>query len=116
MQAFVHLCTCMFLSFPDVDFSGSVCWSSLKQPVSSGQYFTPLGKDVCEKCKCLAGQAVGCFFETCPQLPSCEKYEPVEGKCCTFECAQGRSCTRYKGILKVVPLKTGHITSTVSLS
>ena len=92
-QTFVHLKPCIILS-TDIYISG-VCWSSLKQPVLSGQYFTPLGKDVCEKCKCLAGRAVGCFFETCPQLPDCDKYEPVSGTCCTFECMQGRPCNKH---------------------
>ena len=93
-QIFVHLKPCIILSM-DIYISG-VCWSSLKQPVLSGQYFTPLGKDVCEKCKCLAGRAVGCFFETCPQLPDCDKYEPVAGTCCSFECMQGRPCNKHK--------------------
>ena len=64
----------------------SLCWSSLKRPVSDGQYFSPFGKDTCEKCKCLAGKAVGCFFEKCPQLPNCGQYKQVEGTCCDFEC------------------------------
>jgi hypothetical protein len=68
----------------------SICWSSLQRPVSPGQYFTPFGRDTCEKCKCLAGKAVGCFFEKCPQLPDCGKYKLVEGTCCNFECSQGK--------------------------
>jgi hypothetical protein len=64
---------------------------SLQQPVSHGHYFTPFGKDTCEKCKCLAGKAVGCFFEKCPQLPGCGKYKSVEGTCCEFECLQGKT-------------------------
>ena len=68
----------------------NICWSSLKQPVQNGQYFTPFGRNVCETCKCLAGKAVGCFFEKCPQLPACENYKPVEGKCCEFECTEGK--------------------------
>ncbi|CAB4007240.1 integral membrane DGCR2 IDD-like isoform X2 [Paramuricea clavata] len=84
-----------------------VCQSSLQQEVSHGQYFTPSGKDICEKCQCLAGKAVGCFFEKCPQLPECGDYRPVEGTCCEFECLQDNGLSDKTELAVLFSLGTG---------
>ena len=89
---------------PDAD---SFCWSSLQRPVSPGQYFTPFGKDTCEKCKCLAGKAVGCFFEKCPQLPNCGRYKQVEGTCCDFECLADKGFSDRTELPVLLSLGTG---------
>lgn len=57
--------------------------------MSPGEYFIPFGKDVCEKCKCVAGKAVGCIFEKCLQKPTCKTYKAAVGTCCQFECIKG---------------------------
>ena len=88
-NVFIITCSLLFLKTVLL-FLDSLCWNNLQRPVSSGQYFTPFGKDTCEKCKCLAGKAVGCFFEKCPQLPNCGQYKQVEGTCCDFECLEGK--------------------------
>lgn len=87
--------------------TGSVCWDSLQQPVSPGQYFTPVGKDFCQKCKCLAGKAVGCFFEKCTQLPDCDRYKPVQGTCCEFECLQDNGLSDKTELAVVFSLSAG---------
>ncbi|XP_028418488.1 integral membrane protein DGCR2/IDD-like [Dendronephthya gigantea] len=87
--------------------SGAKCWNSLNQPVLHGEYFTPNAKDICKKCKCLAGQAMGCFFEKCPQLPGCDRYKQVEGTCCEFECLQGNGLSGKTEFAVLFSLSTG---------
>lgn len=87
--------------------SDRTCLSVLDGQVPDGDYFTPVGKDVCEKCKCLAGKAVGCFNQTCHKLPDCEKYESIQGKCCEFECLEGDGLSNKAELAVVLSLSVG---------
>ena len=72
-------------------FQGNTCLSRFGSQVKAGAYFTPIGSDVCTKCQCIGGQAVGCYAQLCAE-PTCGKFKYLDGKCCEFECLEGILC------------------------
>lgn len=87
--------------------TGNTCRGALNGRVPQGEYFTPIGQDICKKCKCVAGQAVGCFNQTCSKLPDCDKYQNVDGKCCEFECLEDDGLSNKAELTVILSLSIG---------
>lgn len=85
---------------------GNTCVSSNGDLIKVGEYFVPVGRDVCEQCKCIAGQAVGCFTQIC-QPPECNKFRLLNGKCCEYECIEGDDLSDKQELAVIISLSIG---------